>query len=96
MATTSIEGGDGLDTFVFFANNSNGKDAIEDFDVGTDVLRLADLVDENDDGVTVGSSGDGDILVSFAGGGSVELNGVANPGINNLADLANFITVDFG
>ena len=69
---------------------------IEDFEVGTDVLRLADLVDENDDGVTVGSSKDGDILVSFDGGGSVELNGVANAGIDNLADLANLITVDFG
>ena len=60
------------------------------------MLRLADLLDENDDGVTVGSSKDGDILVSFDGGGSVELNGIANVGINNLTDLANFIAVEFG
>lgn len=48
------------------------------------------------DTFSVGSSADGDILLGFDGGGSVELNGVANPGINNLADLADFITVDFG
>ena len=27
-----IEGGDGTDTFVYFADNSNGNDAIEDFE----------------------------------------------------------------
>ena len=59
------------------------------------MLRLADLVDET---MTASPSAFGgwrhpDL---FAGGGSVELNGVANPGINNLADLADFITVDFG
>ena len=91
-----MTGHGGIDTFVFFAGNDNGIDVVTDFVVGTDVLRLADLVDEDDDGVAVGNSFDGDILIAFAGGGSVELNGVANPGINNLADLANFITVDFG
>jgi hypothetical protein len=30
------------------------------------------------------------------GGANVELSGVQNPGIGNLAELAQFITVDFG
>ena len=35
--------------------------------------------------------------MSFDGGGSVELNGVANnKGIDSLAELASFITVEFG
>jgi Ca2+-binding RTX toxin-like protein len=92
----TIKGGDGTDTFVYFAHNSNGKDAIEDFEYGTDVLRLADVVDENDDSVTVGASADGDILISFAGGGSVELDGHANIGVENLFELANVITVEIG
>lgn len=56
----------------------------------------ADVVDENDDSVTVGKSADGDVLISFAGGGSVELNGHANIGIEDLFELANVITVEFG
>ena len=90
----TMTGNAGIDTFVF--GNDNGVDAIEDFEVGIDVLTLADLLDADDAGVSVGSSSDGDILLGFDGGGSVELNGVANPDINNLADLADFITVDFG
>ena len=92
----TMTGNASIDTFVFFAGNDNGVDAIEDFEVGIDVLTLADLLDADDAGVSVGSSSDGDILLGFDGGGSVELNGVANPRINNLADLADFITVDFG
>ena len=67
-----------------------------DFEVDTDVLRLADLVDANDDGVAVGSALDGDVLLTFSNGASVELNGVQNPKIDTLAELAQFITVDFG
>jgi hypothetical protein len=59
------------------------------------VLRLADVIDENDASVTVGSSADGDVLISFAGGGSVELNGHANVGIENLFELGNVITVEY-
>jgi len=53
------------------------------------------VVDENDDSVTVGKSADGDVLISFAGGGSVELNGHANIGLENLFELANVITVEY-
>ena len=60
------------------------------------MLRLADLVDENDDGVTVGSSLDGDMLIGFGGGGTVELNGVQSNGPRRSAELASLITVEFG
>ena len=70
--------------------------AIEDFAVDADILRLADLLDENDDGVTVGSALDGDVLIGFSGGGSVELQGVQSNGATTLADLAQLITIDFG
>jgi hypothetical protein len=60
------------------------------------VLRLADLVDANDDGVAVGSALDGDVLLTFSNGASVELNGVQNQNVDTLIELAQFITVDFG
>jgi hypothetical protein len=51
----------------------------------------------NDDSVTIGSSTDGDLVISSAGDGSVELNGIANNnGIDSLAELANVITIEFG
>lgn len=92
----AFTGGDGIDTFVFFTWGVGGADVILDFEVGVDVLRLADLVDETDDGVAVGSALDGDLLLTFQDGASLEFNGVQNPKISTLAELAQFITVDFG
>jgi hypothetical protein len=71
-------------------------DTILDFEVGTDVLRLEDLLGPKDNGVAIGSSLDGDVLIGFGGGGSLELQGVQNPGVTTLADLTQLITVDFG
>ena len=71
-------------------------DPILDFDVEEDVLRLGDLVSPKENGTAIGTSLDGDILIGFGGGGTVELQGVHNPGITTLADLAQFITIEFG
>ena len=60
------------------------------------MLRLADLLGPDDAGVAIGSSLDGDVLIGFGGGGTVELQGVQNPGITTLADLAQLITIEFG
>jgi Ca2+-binding RTX toxin-like protein len=92
----TLSGNAGSDTFVYFSWGNGGADTILDFEVDADVLRLADLVDDNDDGVVVGSALDGDLLLTFSNGASVELNGVQNPKIDTLSDLAQFITVDFG
>lgn len=92
----TLEGGVGIDTFVYFIGNKNGTDSILDFEVEEDVLRLADLLGPKSNGVAIGSSLDGDVLIGFGGGGSLELQGVHNPGVTTLTDLAQLITVDFG
>lgn len=92
----TLSGNAGSDTFVYFSWGNGGADMILDFEIGVDVLRLADLVDENDDGVIVGNALDGDLLLSFANGASVEFEGLQNPGIATVPELAQFIAVDFG
>ena len=92
----TLSGNTGSDTFVYFSWGNGGADLILDFEIGIDVLRLADLVDETDDGVAVGSAVDGDLLLSFSDGASVEFDGLQNPGVATVAEPAQFITVDFG
>jgi Ca2+-binding RTX toxin-like protein len=47
-----LSGGDGSDTYAFSANGGEGNDVIHDFDVDTDVIRLADVLDITPEGST--------------------------------------------
>ena len=91
-----LRGGSGFDQFVYFAGNDDGRDVILDFNPEEDVLRLVDVVDSDDDRVWTSVSGDGDLVVNFAGGGNVELDGIANIGNSTLKQLVGYIPVEFG
>ena len=109
----TLEGGDGTDTLIgnagidsFQASVSAavGSNLVTDFLVGTDRLRITDVIDVGapgltiDDliaaGVTVADTGVGGNVIVTLGGGTITLEGIGNNTINDLAALAAAIDLD--
>ncbi|WP_420349097.1 calcium-binding protein [Pelagibius sp.] len=94
-----MTGGNGRDVFSFSLATDQGDDVILDFKTGNggDRLELADLLDENGDnsidfadldagGHTVAGSADS-VVITFAQGGNVTLEGIDGSGVDSFADL---------
>jgi Ca2+-binding RTX toxin-like protein len=89
-----MRGGGGDDTF-YIDTALDGHDIILDLDTSMEALVLEGLADANAPGVTVGSTADGDVLITFANGSSVELDGIQNQGWSNLDQLDDFVQIAY-
>jgi Ca2+-binding RTX toxin-like protein len=103
----TLSGGNGRDSFSFSLINDEGTDLILDFDGGRggDSLQITDLIDVNLDSVIdiadldAGghsvSGNAGSVIIDFAIGTSVTLEGINGTGVNSFADLLDMkINVD--
>ena len=68
----TMTGGAGADRYVFLFGAASGNDQVNGF-----AFADGDLLDLQGQTFTQGTSGDGDVLLTLSGGGTVELNGVA-------------------
>ena len=89
-----MKGGAGDDTF-FIDTMLDGHDIIADLDISMEALVLEGLADANAPGVTVSSTDDGDVLIKFANGSSVDLDGIQNQGWSNLDQLDDFVQITY-
>ena len=71
----TMAGGAGADRYVFLVGS--GNDQINGF-----VFGEGDRLDLQGQTFTQGTSGDGDVLLTLSGGGTIELNGVAPAGFS--------------
>ncbi len=94
-----MTGGNGRDVFTFSLATDQGDDMILDFKTGNggDRLELTDLLDENGDnsidiadldagGHTVTGGADS-VVITFAQGGSLTLEGIDGSSVDSFADL---------
>ena len=66
----TIAGGAGADRYVFAA--ASGNDQVNGF-----AFSEGDRLDLSGQTFTLGTSADGDVLLTLSGGGTIELNGIA-------------------
>ncbi|WP_193370126.1 calcium-binding protein [Pelagibius marinus] len=103
----TLSGGNGKDCFVFSLASDEGDDVILDFATGKggDTLRISDLTDLNGDeaididdldagaGTVAGTAAS--VVIAFASGGVVTLDGLDGTGVNSFADLLDMkVTID--
>ncbi|WP_371158207.1 beta strand repeat-containing protein [Jannaschia sp. 2305UL9-9] len=70
----SMTGGAGADSFMLTAGM--GDDTVTDFTLGTDMLDMSALTSAEMSGITYGTNGAGDRVVTLADGGTLTLTGV--------------------
>jgi len=90
-----LKGGDDADTFVFYVNQPDLQDVIDDFDPLEDILRLNGVSNSSDPDVQVITNKDGFTQLNFAGGGSVVLQDTALGNVTTLAQLDGKVNIEY-